>query len=86
MEITLERYVMVELGQMFYELLMEGYSNDIAYDMMKEVVRNERESDIWEMVDSEENENELEFSDVLYEIMLEVEELGNYYLENNQAE
>lgn len=84
MELELKRHIMVDLGQEYCEELEAGELNENVYAIMKEKVRNEYDSEIWEMVDSEENEDEFEFDDILYEIMVEVESLGNYYFENNQ--
>lgn len=84
MELELKRHIMIDLGQEYYEELEAGELNEHVYGIIKEKVRNEYDSEIWEMVDSEENEDEFEFDDILYEIMVEVETLGNYYFENNQ--
>jgi hypothetical protein len=84
MELELKRHIMTDLGQEYCELLEGHELNEHVYGIMKEKVRNEYDSEIWEMVDSEENEDEFDFDDILYEIMIEVETLGNYYFENNQ--
>jgi hypothetical protein len=80
----LKRHIMVDLGQEYCELLEAGELNENVLEIMKEQIRNDYDGDIWEMVDSEENEDDLEFDDILYEIVTEVESLGNYYYENNQ--
>jgi hypothetical protein len=85
MEITLKNHIMVDLGQEYCELLEENYSNEQAYDIMNEKIRNEYDGEIWEMVDDEENTLDLDFDDVLSEIMEEVKSKGNYYFENIQA-
>jgi hypothetical protein len=85
MEFTLKNHIMVDLGQEFCELLEDNYSNQEAYAIMKDKVRNEYDGEIWDMVDDEENTLEMDFDDILSEIMEEVESKGNYYHENNQA-
>jgi hypothetical protein len=80
----LKRHIMTDLGQEYCELLEGHELNENVREIMTEKIRNSYDGEIWELVDSEENEDEFDFDDILYEIMIEVEALGNYYYENNQ--
>jgi hypothetical protein len=85
MEITLKNSIMVDLGQEFCELLQEGYSNEQANDIMREKLRNEYDGEIWELVENEENTLDLDFDDILFDLMDDIDSRGNYYFENIQA-
>jgi hypothetical protein len=85
MEITLKNSIMLDLSQDYCELLEIGYSNEQAYDSIKEKTRNEYDGEIWELVDSEENTLDFNFDDCLYEIMEDIQSRGNYYYDNIQA-
>jgi hypothetical protein len=86
MNFELERNIMIDLGLEYCELLEEGHLHEHAKEIMQERVRSGYDGDIWEMVDSEDNEEEFEFDDFMYEIMLEVENLGSTYYQNMQDE
>jgi hypothetical protein len=85
MEITLKNSIMIDLSQQYCELLEEGNSNEQAYDIIKEITRNEYDGEIWELVDDEENTLDLDFDDILYDLMDDIKSRGNYYFENIQA-
>jgi len=85
MEITLKNSIMLELSQEYSELLDDNYSNDEAYYIMRDKVRNEYDGEIWELVENEENTLDLDFDDILSDLMEDIQSRGNYYYDNIQA-
>ena len=84
MEYTLATHIMVDLGQDYCEMLQEGELREHAESMIRERVINNFDGEIWELVEDEENESELEFYEVVDEVVMDIVSKGEYYFENIQ--
>ena len=78
----LKSYILVDLAQQYCELLEEGHTNEMAFDTIKEILRNDFDGEIWELVDDEENSLELDFDDFLSDIMDDISIRANDHFEN----
>jgi hypothetical protein len=84
MEYTLAGHIMVDLGQDYCEMLQEGELREHAESTIRERVINNFDSEIWELVEDEENESELDFYEVVDEVVDGIVSNGEYYYENIQ--
>jgi hypothetical protein len=70
----LQDQMIVEFAEDMMELQEEGHDSIDAYSIIKDRIRNEHDTAIWEMVDSSNNILGFSFDDFLDEIMEEVED------------
>lgn len=84
MEYTLSSFIMTDLGNDFCDMLQSGELREHAESTIRQIVINDFDGEIWELVEHEENESELDFYEVVDEVVDSIISLGEYYLENNQ--
>lgn len=84
MEYTLATHIMVDLGQDYCDMLQEGELREHAESTIRERVINDFDGEIWELVEHEENESELDFYEVVDEVVDGIVSNGEYYYENIQ--
>jgi hypothetical protein len=71
-----------DLASEYCEMVQSGDSREYAQDHIKQTVINNYDGEVWEIVDSEDNSDELDFYEVVNEVVDEVVMLGEDYLEN----
>jgi hypothetical protein len=84
MEYTLSSFIMTDLGNDYCGMLEVGELREHAKSTIRQIVINDFDGEIWELVEDEENESELDFYEVVDEVVESVISLGEYYFENNQ--
>jgi len=86
MEINiLPTYAVTDFAQEYNEMLESGYDKIDTRSELRERIGEAWETEIWEVVDSPDNTLDLEFDDVLNEILDDIEDRAEYYRENNLA-
>ena len=86
METTLKMSIIRGLAEEWLDMKDAGNTDTGCYEVARENLRSDYDSEIWELVDSEENTLELDFDDILNDNMDEIESLVNYYEYNRRAE
>lgn len=73
-----------ELASEYLEMIKEGESMEIARDHIKSTVVNNYDGEVWAVVDSEENDQELDYYEMADEVTDEIIILAETYLENEE--
>ena len=76
-------YIVQENAMEFVELIQGGYHTLDALSIIKDAIRNDHDMDIQEMAD---NEPELDFEDILEDIIDDIKIQGETYIENIEEE